>query len=120
MTPVFPDPFREIPGIRRHWNRVVLMSPETMQRLLAVSDELACVYAILNRSCDSDGFATIAPREIATRMMQPVRKVLEWIGTLVELQIVNVGIAADGARLLIAEWDERAYEAMIREGDCRE
>lgn len=119
MTPARPDPFREIAGIRRHWNRVVLISPETMQRLLAVGDELACVYAILNRSCDSDGFATIAPREIATRMMQPVRKVLEWIGTLVELQIVNVGIAADGARLLIAEWDEAEYQKASK-GDCRE
>lgn len=120
MTPVFPDPFREIPGIRRHWNRVVLMTPETMQWLLAVSDELVCVYSILNRSCDSDWFATIAPREIATRMMQPVRKVLEWIGTLVELQIVNVGITADGACLLIAEWNERAYEAMIRKENGNE
>lgn len=119
MSPTRPDPFRPIAGIRRHWNRVVLISPATMQRLLAISDELACVYAILNRSCDSDGFATIAPREIAARMVEPVRKVLEWIGTLIELEIIHLGICPDGARLLIAEWDEAQYQKASK-GDCRE
>lgn len=113
------DYFRDLAGVGRHWNRVVLASPQTLNRLLEVSDELACVYAILNRSCDSDGFATIAPREIATRMMEPTRKVLEWIGTLIELEIIHLGICPDGARLLIAEWDEAEYQK-ANKGDCRE
>lgn len=119
MTPTRPDPFRPIAGIRRHWNRVVLASPQTLNRLLEVSDELLAVYTILNRSCDSDGFATITPSEIAARMVEPTRKVLEWIGTLIELEIIHLGIGPDGARLLIAEWDEAEYQKASK-GDCRE
>ena len=113
------DYFRELAGVRRNWNRVVLASPQTLNRLLEVSDELLAVYTILNRSCDQDGFATITAREISRRMAEPVSKVLEWIGTLIELQIVHVGINADGARLLIAEWDEAEYQKASK-GDCRE
>lgn len=109
--------FRDLPDIRRHWNRMIIATPATYARLQEVGPELLAVYAMINRSCDSEGFATITAREISIRMAEPVSKVLEWIGTLVEMQIVNVGITADGACLLIAEWNERAYEAMIREGD---
>ena len=119
MSPTRPDPFREIAGIRRHWNRILFASPEAMAQLLDVSDELLAVYTILNRSCDPDGIATILPSEIAARMAKPVRKVLGWIGTLVDLQLIHVGITADGARLLIAEWDEAEYQKASK-GDCRE
>ena len=111
--------FRDLPGIRRHWNRVIIATPGTYARLKEVGPELLAVYAIINRSCDSEGMATITAREISVRMAEPVRKVLEWIGTLVELQIVNVGITADGAVLLIAEWDEAEYQKASK-GDCRE
>ena len=117
MTTPRLDYFRDLPGIRRHWNRVIIATPGTYARLKEVGPELLAVYSLINRSCDSEGMATITAREISIRMAEPVRKVLEWIGTLVELQIVNVGITADGACLLIAEWNERAYEAMTREGN---
>lgn len=113
------DYFRDLAGVRRHWNRVVLASPQTLERMLGVSEELLAVYVLLNRSCDSDGFATIAPSEIAARMVEPTRKVLEWIGTLIELEIIHLGICPDGARLLIAEWDEAEYQKASK-GDCRE
>lgn len=118
MTTHNIDPFRDLPGIRRHWNPAVVVSPAIAERLIEIGDEVLAVYMLLNRSADHDGLATIGVAEIAARLRQTVRAVCEWIGTLRDMGFIEIIGNKGTTRFKVVDWDEVRYnEAIEAEGD---